>query len=106
VDRTRRERRGLVKAVQIAAAEDFGVGHELVAAHLRVGIVVGILVDELDHHVVVRAGGGGKDVGDHFAGEHVRSFLSTGSFHTATSLRPVTKRWSSVSQLYHCEPSL
>ena len=41
----------------------------MVAAHLRVGIVVGVLVDQLDDHVVVGAGGGGKDVGDHFAGD-------------------------------------
>ena len=36
----------------------------MVAAHGRIGIVVGILVDEFDDHVVVSAGGGGEDVGD------------------------------------------
>jgi len=49
--------------------EDLGVNHQLVAAHFGVGIAIGILIDELDHHVVVRAGGRGEDVGQDFAGE-------------------------------------
>ena len=60
---------GFSKPAEIAAAKDLFVGHELVAAHRWVGIVVGILVDELDDHVVVGAGGGGEDVGDDLAGD-------------------------------------
>ena len=86
------QRRGLVEARQIAAAEDFSVGHQLVAAHRGVGIVVGVLVDELDDQVVVRCRWWTAKMSATTSPVSDRSFVSTGSFHTATSLRSVTKR--------------
>ena len=69
VDGVRAERLRVGERCEVSAAKDFFVDHELVAAHGWVRVVVGILVDQFDDHVVVRAGGGGKDVRDDFAGD-------------------------------------
>jgi len=60
----------LLESLEVAAAENFLVDHELIATHLGVGIVVGVLVDEFDDHVVVGARGRGEYVGHDFAGKN------------------------------------
>src|ERR1035438_1387324 len=70
VDGTRAQRLGLVEAVKIAAAEDLFVGHELIAAHLGIGIVARVLIDEFDDKVAVRAGCRSVDVREDFSGKN------------------------------------
>src|ERR1700733_15632869 len=54
----------------VAAAEDVGGDHELVAAHMWVpGDFIWVDVDELDDPVGVCAGGGGDQVGNRLAGD-------------------------------------
>jgi hypothetical protein len=67
-----------LQALAIAAAEDVGRNHELIAAHFRLpGYLVGIDVDQLHHPVGVRAAGRGDQIGDrlpadlHRRGQHV-----------------------------------
>ena len=69
---------GRFQALPVAAAEDVGRDHELVAAHRRLGRhLVGVDVDELHDPVGVRPAGGGDEVGDRLAadlqglGQHV-----------------------------------
>ena len=67
--RTRPHRRRLLKGIEIPPANDLGVGHQLVPAHLGVGRVLRVLVNQLHHHVVVAARRGSINVCDHLAGQ-------------------------------------
>jgi hypothetical protein len=61
------------ETLAVAAAEDVGGDHELVAAHVGLaGDLVGVEVDELDDPVGVGAGGGGNEVGDGLAADGER----------------------------------
>ena len=55
---------GGLETLAIAAAEDVGGNHELVATHGRLARdFVGIDINQLDHPIGVRATGGGKQIG-------------------------------------------
>jgi len=65
---------GVFEALAVAAAEDVGGDHELVAPHLWLaGYFVGVDVDDFDDPVGVGSAGGGDEIGDGLAADLYRS---------------------------------
>jgi len=59
-----------LKALAIAAPENVGGNHQLVAAHGRLARhFVGIDIDQFDDPVRVRAGGGSEEIGDRLSAD-------------------------------------